>query len=175
MFVNRSGQNVQSLERIFYRCFLPSFSSFGRGVFIIIVIILIISLWLVFHNLHKRGCLIYLCLWQEKILHANQTYRSLKKRSRNGVSEEKIKMWKVNGRLTTSDGKNSHCLWQVELKRGWYRTCRKHMENQNCYVDHMSLVKKTNVNFKNKQDPELVKIYSIINIQTFLSYFVIFS
>ena len=45
MFVNGSGQNVQSLERTFYRRFLPSFSSFG---------------------------------W--------------------GVSEEKIKMWKVNGR-----------------------------------------------------------------------------
>ena len=29
MFVNGSGQNVQSLERTFYRCFLPSFSSFG--------------------------------------------------------------------------------------------------------------------------------------------------
>jgi hypothetical protein len=28
MFVNGSGQNVQSLERTFYRCFLPSFSSF---------------------------------------------------------------------------------------------------------------------------------------------------
>ena len=33
-----------------------------------------------------------------------------------GVSEEKIKMWKVNGRRTPSDGKSSHCLWQVELK-----------------------------------------------------------
>ena len=32
MFVNGSGQNVQSLERPFYRCFLPSFSSFGCGV-----------------------------------------------------------------------------------------------------------------------------------------------
>jgi hypothetical protein len=32
MFVNGSGQNVQSLERTFYRCFLPSFSSFGWGV-----------------------------------------------------------------------------------------------------------------------------------------------
>jgi hypothetical protein len=31
MFVNGSGQNVQSLERPFYRCFLPSFSSFGEG------------------------------------------------------------------------------------------------------------------------------------------------
>jgi hypothetical protein len=45
MFGNGSGQNVQSIETTFYRCFLPSFSSFG---------------------------------W--------------------GVSEEKIKMWKVNGR-----------------------------------------------------------------------------
>ena len=45
MFVTGSGPNVQSLERTFYRCFLPSFSSFG---------------------------------WE--------------------VSEEKIKMWKVNGR-----------------------------------------------------------------------------
>jgi hypothetical protein len=29
MFVNGSGQNVQSLERTTHRCFLPSFSSFG--------------------------------------------------------------------------------------------------------------------------------------------------
>jgi hypothetical protein len=29
MFVNGSGQNVQSLERTFYRSCLPSFSSFG--------------------------------------------------------------------------------------------------------------------------------------------------
>jgi hypothetical protein len=45
MFVNGSGQNEQSFERTFHRCFLPSFVS---------------SSW--------------------------------------GVSEEKIKMWKVNGR-----------------------------------------------------------------------------
>ena len=32
MFVNRSGQNEHSLERTFHRCFLPSFSSFGREV-----------------------------------------------------------------------------------------------------------------------------------------------
>jgi hypothetical protein len=31
MFVNGSGQNVQSLEKTLYRCFLPSFSSFGWG------------------------------------------------------------------------------------------------------------------------------------------------
>jgi len=32
MFVNGSGQNAQSLQRTFHRCFLPSFSSFGWGV-----------------------------------------------------------------------------------------------------------------------------------------------
>jgi hypothetical protein len=52
MFGNGSGQNVQSIETTFYRCFLPSFSSFG---------------------------------W--------------------GVSEEKIKMWKVNGRRRQVMGK----------------------------------------------------------------------
>ena len=32
MFVNRSGQNEQSLEKTFHRCFLPSFSLFGWEV-----------------------------------------------------------------------------------------------------------------------------------------------
>jgi hypothetical protein len=32
MFVNGSGQNVQSVERTFYRCFLPSFNSFEKAV-----------------------------------------------------------------------------------------------------------------------------------------------
>ena len=70
MFVNGSGQNEQSLERTFHRCFLPSFTSFG---------------------------------W--------------------GVSDEKIKMWKVNGRRTPSDGKSSHCLWQGELKSPFSLNC----------------------------------------------------
>ena len=32
MFVNQSGQNDQSLQRTFHRCFLPSFGSFGQAV-----------------------------------------------------------------------------------------------------------------------------------------------
>ena len=32
MFVNRSGQNEQSLQTTFPRCFLPSFGSFGQAV-----------------------------------------------------------------------------------------------------------------------------------------------
>jgi hypothetical protein len=32
MFVNGTGQNVQSLERAFHRCFMSNFSSFGGRV-----------------------------------------------------------------------------------------------------------------------------------------------
>ena len=32
MFVNGSGRNEQSLQRICHRCFLPSFGSFGQAV-----------------------------------------------------------------------------------------------------------------------------------------------
>ena len=32
MFVNGSGRNEHSLQMIFYRCFLPSFGSFGQAV-----------------------------------------------------------------------------------------------------------------------------------------------
>ena len=32
MFVNGSGRNEQSLQKIFHRCFLPSFGSFGHAV-----------------------------------------------------------------------------------------------------------------------------------------------
>jgi hypothetical protein len=32
MFVNGSGHYEQSLERAFHKCFLPIFTSFGRGV-----------------------------------------------------------------------------------------------------------------------------------------------
>ena len=74
IFVNGSGQNEQSLERTFHRCFLPSFTSFGRG-----------------------------------------------------VSEEKIKMWKVNGRQMT-DAK----WWQkltLPLAR-WAKNMDPHVQTQ---------------------------------------------
>ena len=75
MFVNGSGQNVQSLERTFYRCFLPSFSSFG---------------------------------W--------------------GVSEEKIKMWKVN-KWQTTDAK-----WWQKLTLPLARWAK------NVYIDRPTLM-----------------------------------
>ena len=32
IFVNRPGQNEQSLQRTFHRCFIPSFRSFGQAI-----------------------------------------------------------------------------------------------------------------------------------------------
>jgi hypothetical protein len=44
------------------------------------------------------------------------------------VSEEKIKMWKVNGRRTSSDGKSSRCLWQGSSKLCvWYVFLSSHI------------------------------------------------
>jgi hypothetical protein len=55
MFVNGLGQKVQSLERNFHRCFLPSFSSFGKAV----------SEENIFRN---RPIRIKNCLWQPCLL-----------------------------------------------------------------------------------------------------------
>ena len=55
MFVNGSGQNVQSLQRTFYRCFLPGFSSFGKAV----------SEEKIFKNRPIRN---KNCLWQPRLL-----------------------------------------------------------------------------------------------------------
>jgi hypothetical protein len=48
MFVNRSGQNVQSLQRTFHRYFLPSFGSFGQ----------VVSEEKIFKNLHRDNCIL---------------------------------------------------------------------------------------------------------------------
>jgi hypothetical protein len=32
MFVNGSGRNEETLQRVFHRCFLPNFCSFGQAV-----------------------------------------------------------------------------------------------------------------------------------------------
>jgi hypothetical protein len=60
MFVNRSGQNEQSLKRTFHRCFLPSFGSFGQAV----------SEEKIFRNrpIRNKNCLWHPCLltdWDE--------------------------------------------------------------------------------------------------------------
>ena len=48
MLVNGSGRNEQSLQRIFHRCFLPSFGSFGQAV----------SEEKIFKNLYRDKCIL---------------------------------------------------------------------------------------------------------------------
>jgi hypothetical protein len=65
MFVNGSGRNEHSLWKTFHRCFLQSFSSFGRG-----------------------------------------------------VSEEKIKMWKVDGQQMPDDDDGRQVMAKAHIAFG---------------------------------------------------------
>jgi hypothetical protein len=142
MFANGSGRNEYSLQRIFHRCFLLSFTSFGWGVSEDLLKLLsqmnrnlvgsnygrssikiahfipirwqtwspktiLVSVWPISNNL-----LLWNCLAKWVLSFTSFGW---------GVSEEKIKMWIVNGdrrrtkddgRRPPSDGKSSHCLWQ---------------------------------------------------------------
>ena len=70
MFVNGSGRNEQSLQRIFHRCFLPSFGSFGQAVSEEIL-----------KNLYRGNCILNTYIFKqelsffnrEDILEINQT------------------------------------------------------------------------------------------------------
>jgi hypothetical protein len=63
MLVNRSGQNEQSLQRTFHRCFLPSFGSFGQ----------VFSEEKILKNLYRDKC-IY------RYLYLNKSYLSFNRR-----------------------------------------------------------------------------------------------
>jgi hypothetical protein len=58
MFVNGSGRNEQSLQRILHRCFLPSFGSFGQAV----------SEEKIFKNrpIRNKNCLWWPCLLMDR-------------------------------------------------------------------------------------------------------------
>ena len=118
MFINGSGQNVQSLQRTFHRCFLQSFRSFGQAV----------SEEKIFLNrpIKNKNCLWWPCLLPDQDQKCN-LYRGLSIDASYQVSvhlakwfqRRRLKCEKLtdDGRWTPSDGKSSHCLWQGELKR----------------------------------------------------------
>ena len=116
MFVNGSGRNEQSLQRICHRCFLPSFGSFGQAV----------SEEKIIKNLpiRNKNCLWWPCLLMEQDKMSNlqrgpsidasyQVLLHLAERfQRRRLKQEKLTDDK---RRTPSDGKSSPCLWQGEL------------------------------------------------------------
>ena len=118
MFVNRSGQNGQSLQRTFHRCFLPSFGSFGQAV----------SEEKILKNLpiRNKNCLWRPCLLmdQEKmcILQRGPSIDASYQVSvhfAEGFQRRRLKCEKLTDdrQRTPCDGKSSHCLWQGELKK----------------------------------------------------------
>ena len=65
MYVNGSGRNKPSLQRTFYRCFLPSFGSFGKAV----------SEEMIFRNrpIRNKNCLWRPCLLMDRGLKMDST------------------------------------------------------------------------------------------------------
>ena len=118
MFVNGSGQNEQSLERTFQRCYLPDFGSFGQAV----------SEEKIFKNrpIRNKNCLWWPCLLIDRDEMSN-LYRGpsidapyqFSVHLAEGFQRRRLKCEKLTDdrRRTPSDGKSSHCLWQGELIR----------------------------------------------------------
>jgi hypothetical protein len=118
MFVNGSGQNVQSLQRTFHRCFLPSFGLFGQAV----------SEEKIFLNRPIRN---NKCMWQSCLLMERDEMSNLYRgpsidasyqvsvHLAEGFQRRRLKCEKLtdDGQRMPSDGKSSHCLWQGELKK----------------------------------------------------------
>jgi hypothetical protein len=76
MLVNGSGQNEQSLQRTFHRCFLPSFGSFGQ----------VVSEEKILKNMYSDKCILntdiyiytrVIFLYTEDILEINQSERRI--------------------------------------------------------------------------------------------------
>jgi hypothetical protein len=117
MFVNGSGQNDQSLQRTFHRCFLPSFGSFGQAV----------SEEKIFKNrpIKNKNRLWRPCLLMDRDEMSN-LYRGpsidasyqVSVHLAEGFQRRRLKCEKLTDdrQRTPSDGKSSHCLWQGELK-----------------------------------------------------------
>ena len=135
MFLCGSRQNVQSIQKTFHRCFLPS--SIGLAV-----------LEKIFFNwpIQKKNCLWrpYLLTDRDKM---SNLYRepSIDVNYQVSVPEEKIIMWKDNGRQTT-DAK----WWQkitLPLAKKHNTTCSKLWRWATC----MDAIKITGALMKDKQ------------------------
>ena len=125
MFVNRSGQNEQPLQRTFHRCFLPSFGSFGQAVS---------EEKIFFLNwpIRNKNCLWRSCLLMDRDKMCNiqrgpsiDASYQVSVHLAEGFQRRRLKCEKLTNdrRQTTddrrrmpSDGKSSYCLWLGELK-----------------------------------------------------------
>ena len=119
MFVNGSERNEQSLQMTLYRCFLPSFGSFGQ----------VVSEEKIFKNrpIRSKNCLWRPCLLMDRDK-MSKLYRGpyidasyqISVYLAKGFQRRRLKCEKLTDdrRRTPSDGKSPRCLWQGELKMG---------------------------------------------------------
>ena len=120
MFVNRSGQNEQSLQRTRHRCFLPSFSSFGQAV----------SEEKIFRNrpFRNKNCLWWPCLLMNREEMSN-LYRGPSKDAPYQVSIHLAKWFQRRIFFRNQPIRNKNCLWWPCLltDRDWslQRTCHR--------------------------------------------------
>jgi hypothetical protein len=99
MFVNESGRNEQSLWRTFHRCFLPSFSSFGLGLYTHDIYLCLPPDFSGVRVAQPLGiCVVFCRSLFALFVHFLYAF-----------------VLSVLLRFTPSDGKSSHCLWQGEL------------------------------------------------------------
>ena len=116
MIVDASGQNQQTLQKTFHRCFLPSFGSFGLQV----------SEKKIFFNrpIRNKNCLwrLFLLMDQDKMSNLykgpsiDASYQ-VSVHLAQGFQRRRLKCENLKDdiRRTPSDGKSSRCLWQGEL------------------------------------------------------------
>jgi hypothetical protein len=144
MLINGSGRNVQSLLRMFHRCFLPSFGSFG----------LAISEKKIFQNrpIRKKNCLWCPCLLTDRDEMSNPYrgppidafYQDLAKRFQRRIvfkidqSKSRIALW---GHVYQRIGKEwaifiQDLTWMLPTKIQfiWPRVCR----GEDCFEIHQS-------------------------------------
>ena len=102
MFVNGSGQNEQSLQKTFHRCFLPSFGSFGQAV----------SEEKIFRNRPIRN---KNCLWQPYLFmdrdEMSSLYRGSPIDASYQVSNHLAKRFQRRRFFRNHPIRNKNCLW----------------------------------------------------------------
>ena len=172
IFVNRSGQIEQSLQRTFHRCFLPSFGSFSQAV----------SEEKIFLNrpIRNKNCLWWPCLLMDRDKMCNlergpsiDASYQVSVHLAEGFQRRRLKCEKLmdDRRRTPSDGKSSYCLWQGELKNHSFRLqLMEQLQRPPVLKDHILLTEQmVSYNY------DMLKLFHYNIIITFYKYYIVWS
>ena len=114
MFVNRSEQNEQSLQRTFHRCSLPSFGSFGHAV----------SEEKIFRNqpIRNNNCLWWPCLLKDQNERSNLN-RGPSIDASYQVAIHLTKQFQRRRFFRNQPFRNKNCLWRPCLLKDRDKIC----------------------------------------------------